>query len=216
MAHIVLCCDPLDRRVPDAAFAAEADAARRAGLQPLLVDHDALAAGDMRAALGRAAHPAPGPAVYRGWMMRADAFARLHAALAARGIDLLTPPGAYAACHHLPEAHAHVGRWMPQTVWLEEADLDAPGALEATLAPFGTAAVTVKDWVKSQAAGYWDTACLIPDASDRAAVRRVTDRFRDLQGRDLVGGLVFRRLVELDRARGEWRTFVLDGAIVGC
>ncbi len=219
MPYAVLCSDPLGSPGHDPAFSVDASAASAAGLDTLLVDHDALVSGDMRTALRRARPTGPGPAVYRGWMMRAEAYERLFEGLAARGVGLVTPPAAYAACHHLPEAHAAVGRWMPETAWVNEADMDDPVALAAALAPFGTAAVTLKDWVKSQAAGYWDSACLVPDASDMGAVTRVTRRFRDLQGGDLVGGLVFRRLVDLPRfgaEAGEWRLFSLDGNPLGC
>lgn len=219
MPYVVLCSDPLGSPGHDPAFSADASAASAAGLSTLLIDHDALVSGDMRTALKRARPAEPGSAVYRGWMMRAEAYARLFEGLAARGVDLATPPDAYAACHHLPQAHASVGRWMPETSWVEAAAMDGPANLAAALAPFGDAPVTVKDWVKSQAAGYWDSACLIPQASDAEAVNRITARFRELQGTDLVGGLVFRRLVDLARAGSEtreWRLFSLDGTVVGC
>ena len=60
--------DPLRPRRADEHFAAEAAAARDAGITVALIDHDALADPD---GAGRAVARVPGPgavAVYRGWM----------------------------------------------------------------------------------------------------------------------------------------------------
>ncbi|MFE0755353.1 ATP-grasp domain-containing protein [Inquilinus sp. NPDC058860] len=218
--YILLCADPLAPRMPDPAFREEAEIADRLRLNRLLVDHDVLERSpDAAAALRRAAIGGPGAAVYRGWMMSAEAYGRLFAILSDRGVLLLNTPEQFAACHHLPAAHAVVGRWMPQTVWIDRDRIGDDAALWGARAPFGDAAVTVKDWVKSQAAGYWSEACFIPSAADRAAVRRVVDRFIELQGDSLTGGLVFRRYVPLvtsDGAAEEWRCFVLDGHVLGC
>jgi hypothetical protein len=61
------------RRV-DEHFAAEAGAARDAGHQVVLVDHDALAAGDAHRAVRGV--PADAVAVYRGWMLDSQRYAR--------------------------------------------------------------------------------------------------------------------------------------------
>ncbi len=218
--YILLCADPLAPRSPDPAFREESEIADRLGLRRLLFDHDAVERGPgVGAALRRTAIDAPGRAVYRGWMMSVEAYGRLFTALSERGIRLINTPEQYAACHHLPAAHAAIGRWMPQTAWVGRDHVGDDAALFGTLAPFGGAAVTVKDWVKSQAAGYWTEACFIPDASDRAGVRRVVGRFVELQGDSLTGGLVFRRYIRLattDGAAEEWRCFVLDNHVLGC
>lgn len=219
MPFIVFCIDPLDIALPDAAFAPEAEIARQLGLDILLIDHDALAKGDMRRAMRRIHHGMEGVAVYRGWMLHAAAYAALFEGLAERGVHLITTPQAYMTSHHLPEAHRYVGRWMADTTVLPIADIEEPAAFAAVLRPFGDDAVTVKDWVKSQAAGYWSEACLIPNASNLEIAKRVTKRFRDLQGDDFVGGFVFRRLIDLRRADDgpvEWRAFCLDNQVLGC
>jgi hypothetical protein len=217
---MLLCADPIAQREPDAAFAAEAGIAEFCGFRTALLDHDALERhGNAEAALRRSKIDEAGPAAYRGWMVRADAYRSLHEALSRRGIRLIDDPAQYAACHHLPEAHAHLGRWMARTTWVRLDRLDDPAALDAALAPFGHGPVVIRDWVKSQAAGYWAEACFIPDASDRAEVKRVLDRFRDLQGGALTGGIVFRAYEALERAGDEveeWRAVILDGTVLGC
>lgn len=216
---IVLCADPFDARRHDAAFDHEAAAAAALGLGRILVDHNALdRAHDGPAAVRRSRFPDhPATAFYRGWMLKAGDYALLHAALAARGVTLLNDPRQYAACHHVPGSYATVSRWSAQTVFAP-ADAGVDDLL-AALAPFGRQPVVLKDWVKSQAAGYWDTACLITDAGDADKVAATVSRFRELQGADLVGGLVFRAYVPLAKAGGEteeWRAFCLDGRVIGC
>jgi hypothetical protein len=217
---ILFCADPIAPRRPDAAFAAEATVAEACGLRLALLDHDALERhGDPVAALRRAAIDGAAAAVYRGWMLRAEAYRALHAELARRGVRLIDDADQYAACHHLPQAHAHFGRWMARTRWVGLDRLGDPAALDAALAPFGRAPVVIRDWVKSQAAGYWAEACFIPDASNRTAVLRVIDRFSALQGDALTGGIVFRAyetLAHVDAAVEEWRAVILDRAVLGC
>ena len=50
---VLYCLDPLDRRRPDAAYAAEADVAERLGIPLGLTDHDALVQGDFDRAVRR-------------------------------------------------------------------------------------------------------------------------------------------------------------------
>lgn len=218
---LIFCADPLDPRSVEADFAAEVEPARAAGFAVVRLDHDELdRRNDAEAALRKARFDAEGPAVYRGWMLGADAYSALFDALRRRGIGLVTTPGEYAACHHAPGSYAKLAQWMPETVWLAASRIDDAAAIRDVLAPFGRSAVIVKDWVKSQAAGYWDTACYIPDASDESEVNRVISRFRELQGESLVGGLVFKRYIPLRPGGGqpahEFRALIVGGRSVGC
>jgi hypothetical protein len=98
--------DPLRPRRPDEHFAAEAAAGKDAGLDVALIDHDALADP---AGTGRAVARVPnagGMAIYRGWMLRADQYAALAAALEARSLTLRTSAAQYQRAHELPGWHA--------------------------------------------------------------------------------------------------------------
>jgi hypothetical protein len=84
--------DPLRPRHADGHFAAEAAAAREAGHDVALIDHDALA---HTGAAARAVARVPengGAAVYRGWMFASGQYAALAGAAAARGVILRTSP----------------------------------------------------------------------------------------------------------------------------
>lgn len=217
---ILFCADPLDPRSVEPDFAVEVSGAESAGLRIARLDHDEL---DQRTdpvrALRRASFTDAGKAVYRGWMLKSEAYAALYAELADRGILLLTSPDQYDACHHAPGSYASLEPWMPSTRWLGPDELDDPDRRKDVLADFGGSPVIIKDYVKSQASGYWHEACYINDASDAAEVARVVDRFRELQGESLVGGIIFKAyvpLLPLGEPAHEYRAFVVDNRVVGC
>lgn len=216
----LFCSDPLDPKAVDPAFQGEVGAAREAGFSIVRLDHDELDHRiDPDAALRGARFDEEGTAVYRGWMLRAEAYAALSGSLAKRGINLVASAEEYAACHHGPGSYRALSEWMPKTTWLSIDQIDDVGAIEAALAEFGAAPVILKDWVKSQASGYWEEACFIPDASETDRALRVVSRFRELQGDSLVGGLVFKSYVSLipgGSPAHEFRAFIVRGRAVGC
>ncbi|MEV0191529.1 ATP-grasp domain-containing protein [Kitasatospora purpeofusca] len=117
---------PLDPRRIDPQFVREARLLRDLGGEHHLVDHDALLAGDARAAVDRV--PAGrGPFWYRGWMLPSDRYAAFAAALAERGGHLLTSPPGYAAAHELPGWYGVFEGATPQSVWLPLAGTGSRG-----------------------------------------------------------------------------------------
>ena len=200
MPHFILfCSDPLDPRRTDQAFADEADAAERLGIQAALIDFDMLvneqnaAAGVRR--ISRRSELATG--IYRGWMLKPPAYAALYDALAAKNIQLINDPAAYRHCHHLPESYSAIEGCTPRSVWMKfDGDLQIDRIM-ALIRPFGSAPLVVKDFVKSRK-HEWAEACFIPSAADRDAVERIVRRFLELQEDDLNEGLVFREFVEFE------------------
>lgn len=220
LTTLLFCADPLHPAAPEPLFARETEAAAALGLHQLLIDHDAIdRQQDPRAALRRIRSSVPIDAVYRGWMLRAEDYALLYDALLGRGIRLINAPEAYRSCHWAPLAYPAVSRWSAPAAWLDAERISDDRALQTALAGFGDRPVVVKDWVKSQAAGYWREACYIPSAADLPAVRRIIGRFVELQGKSLVGGLFFRAWQDLARVGGqteEWRAFSFEGRPIGC
>jgi hypothetical protein len=218
--YVIFCANPLDPRSVEPDFSLEFAGTREAGFSPILIDHDEL---DRRispeAAVRKTRFDAPGVGVYRGWMLRSEAYAALFNALFERGVLLLTSPEEYAACHHAPGSYALLKNWMAGMTWVPLSAIDDQAEVRASLAPFGSSAVILKDFVKSQAAGYWSEACYISDASDQDHVGRVIGRFRELQGDSLVGGLVFKAYIPLQPTGApayEYRAFFVGGQVVGC
>lgn len=224
---LVLCADPLEPSRVDPCFAAEAEAARRAGWDVCVVNLEELEAGHLKRALACVPQRDTRRALYRGWMMRPEVYVRLHQGLSARNVRLLNSPEHYRHAHHLPENHAVISLLTAPTTWLRL----PPGftwewieaRLPDLLRPFGDAPVLVKDYVKSQKHA-WKEACFIPCASDAMAVRLVVQRFLELQDDALNEGLVFRQYIPLASAGThpvsgmplgvEFRLFFLRGQVL--
>ncbi|WP_405982236.1 ATP-grasp domain-containing protein [Streptomyces sp. NBC_00158] len=208
-ATVLYCHDPLHERRADAHFAAEARQLRAAGGTVALVDHDALLAGDAERAVARV--PAGAGAVwYRGWMVPAERYAALDAALGGRGARLAVTPGAYRRAHELPGWYETFAGLTPASRWLPAAPGRVPDGerLAALAAALPAGAGIVKDYVKSRK-HEWDEACHLPDLADRPAVHRVVSRFVELQDEFLAGGIVLRAF---ERFTGpEVRVWWFDG-----
>lgn len=215
----IFCADPMNERQIDPAYGAEAVAAVSNGVGTTQLDHDYLDQRvDALEAIKRSRTGEAHSALYRGWMMRSEAYFALYDALLSKGVRLLTSPAQYEACHHAPGSYAALAQWMPDAVFVPRDELDTPGRLERALAHFQGAPVIIKDWVKSQA-GYWDTACFVPNSSDFDKANTVIRTFRDLQGESLVGGIVFKAYKKLVNAGShplEFRAIILNGHSIGC
>ena len=220
--NIIFCSDDCERRKPDEAYAAEVAALERIGGQYSLVNLDALVNdGDAAKAVRRVPEQAePCLAMYRGWMLKPSAYARLYNSLTAKGMRLVNDSAAYVHCHHLPESYPVIEGWTPRSVWLKtEGVVDLDQIMEL-LQPFGAAPLVLKDFVKSRK-HEWNEACYIPSASDRSSVERVVRRFLELVDDDLNEGLVFREFIDFEPLTQhsksgmpltkEFRLFFLDG-----
>lgn len=187
-------------------FAAEAAAARAAGIPVALVDHDALTqSGDAGQAVARVPE-GHSDAVYRGWMVRAGQYEALAGALAVRGVTLRTSPAQYQRAHELPGWYPAFAGLTPDSAWTSGDDRAAFDKARAELGASGQA--VVRDYVKSMK-HYWDTAMYIPDLADTDAAWQVASRFRALREDEYVGGFVLRRFESF--TSGEARTWWFNG-----
>jgi hypothetical protein len=194
--------NPIQPRLPDGDYRTEWDAALTLGFRTGVVDHDELVSGNLGRALRFLPEQGGDPILlYRGWMMRAEAYAAFIAAVRDLGFNPITSPDAYRICHHLPANFSLIETATPPSVWIEVAHALPNGAPDwhaicGVAAKLGPGPAIIKDWVKSQKHA-WATACFISDVSDPVDVQRTAGRFIELQGDMLVGGLVFRRYVRL-------------------
>ncbi|MBN6033969.1 ATP-grasp domain-containing protein [Amycolatopsis sp. 195334CR] len=195
--------DVLRPRRPDAHFAAEADAARDAGMDVALVDHDALAtAGGADEAVRRVP---PGKAVYRGWMLSSSRYADFDKALRRRDVVLRTTAAQYRRAHELPGWYADLADITPRTVWTEGAER---AAFESACGELGPGPAVLRDYTKSMK-HYWHEAAFVPDVADVTAAWAVASRFLELRDRDFTGGFVLRRFENF--VSREVRTWWVDG-----
>jgi hypothetical protein len=187
----------------DEHFAAEAAAARSAGIEVSLVDHDALAAGSAEPAIARVG--GTGPAVYRGWMLRSEHYAGLEAALRRRGVRLRTGAAQYRRAHELPGWYPDFADLTPPSTWTTGT---GRAGFDAAARELGAGPAVLRDHTKSMK-HHWDEAAYVPELADRDAAWAVASRFVELRGSELVGGFVLRRFERFVSA--EVRTWWVDG-----
>jgi hypothetical protein len=150
--------DPLRPRRADGHFAAEAAAARDAGHDVVLVDHEALAEpGGAGRAVARV-RDGGGRAVYRGWMLASDRYAAFAEALTARGVTLRTSAGQYRRAHKLPGWYPVLAPVTPAAVW---AAGEGEEEFRAACERLGPGPAVLRDYVKSMK-HYWHEAACIP------------------------------------------------------
>ncbi|GGN71885.1 hypothetical protein GCM10010112_39560 [Actinoplanes lobatus] len=199
---LLLPADVLRPRRPDEHFAGEARAAREAGIEVALIDHDARSGWD--AAVARV--PAGAAAVYRGWMLDSGRYAAMAGALAARGVTLRTGAASYRQAHELPGWYAAAAGDTPESAWTDGDDREA---FRRACAALGGGPAVLRDWTKSMK-HHWDEAAFLPDVADETAAWRVASRLRELRGDDFAGGFVVRRFESFTGA--EVRTWWVDGS----
>lgn len=194
-------------RRPDEHFAAEADAARDAGLDVALVDHDALTrTDDARHAVARV--PGGGTALYRGWMLTSAQYAAFDAALANRDVTLRTTPEQYRTAHELPGWYPMLADLTPASTWTAG---DKVSDFERARQELGPGPAVLRDYTKSMK-HYWHEAMFVADLGDARAAWRVACRLRELREDDFAGGFVLRRFEQFHAA--EVRTWWVNGVCV--
>lgn len=212
---------PLRPYREDEQYTQEAEVAKQIGFQVVIVDYDALESGNINKAfkyldllISEQSENQISQAVYRGWMLNEVQYEGFYKGLQDRNITLFNDPQAYTMAHHYPMAYQTLMHYMAKSWFIEKENLHDNGYLAYAFDHLAKGPVVIKDWVKSQAY-YWDEACFIPDTSDIAHARKVIDRFIELQGSYLVGGIVIREYHDLV-PNEEWRAFVVDGQTMGC
>lgn len=198
--------DVLRPRRPDEHFAGEVEAARAAGIEVGIVDHDALTSGGSAdAAVARV--PAGADAVYRGWMLRASQYEAMADALARRGVTLRTSADDYRKAHELPGWYAAAGSFTPESVWTSGDDRDG---FTAACAALGSGAAVLRDYSKSMK-HHWHEAAYIRNVVDLESAWKIASRFRELREDEFTGGFVLRRFESLTGA--EVRTWWVGGVL---
>ena len=192
--EILFCANPLNLKKVDNDYILEAEAC---SLPHLIINYDALP-DDINTALSLIPKTEETRlAVYRGWMMTPENYTTLYHALENHGVKLINTPTQYQYCHYLPESYPLIKALTPKTVWIKNGEDFSINAIMKVLEPFGNHPIILKDYVKSQK-HYWNEACFIPSAADKLAVSKVVQRFIELQGGQIAGGLVFRQYVAFE------------------
>lgn len=219
--RIIFCSNPLENNKPDFGYEKEYSIAQACGFTVELFDFEELIYNDnLIKAIKKISHAEKEEiAIYRGWMLKPHYYEKFYEALKEKNIILINNPAQYIHCHYFPESYEIIRDFTPFSIWLKKEELNYERIYEE-IKKFGTKPVIIKDFVKSFKER-WEEACFIPDASDKDHVKKVMDRFLELQGDDLNGGLIFREFVKLEflslcskstmPLSKEFRMFILDG-----
>lgn len=192
--------DMLNDRSCDEAFIAEKSLLRWSDIvSTSLVDHHALTSyGE---AVFRALPSEQSNAVYRGWMMTAEAYELFYASLASKNINLVTNPENYRAAHYLNGWINIFDGLTPKSMILDKSATPADIKFAATF--LDSESFIVKDFVKSRK-HEWETACYAPNLD---ILPNIVAEFIRLQEDFLVGGVVIREFVNLDKRVPEVRVW---------
>lgn len=190
--------DPFDRKAPDEAYAEEYTAVVAAGIPTSLFSLE-----DFESCGLFSPRPAPDAddrVLYRGWMLTTETYALLHASIVTAGMTMITAPGQYRTCHHLPEWYPVCRTITPETIFISEnADFEAAAAGIAWPGYF------VKDYVKSLTTSRGSVA------KDAQEISEIVSALRQYCGR-IEGGICIRRFEQLTPGTEE-RYFVFNGKI---
>lgn len=223
--RFIFCADPFSINRPDSMYEDEVSAVKGLNLEYSYISfEDLVERHDTERAVRKVwTSDKRETGIYRGWMLKPEAYTRLYAALAERNIFLINTPSSYKHCHYLPESYAVIESKTPQSVWIKASADVSMDEIMGVLQPFDSKPIIIKDYVKSRK-HEWEEACFIPSAADRQLVERVVKRFLELQGEDLNEGLVFREFVEFESLTihsksgmpltKEYRLFFLDGQVI--
>lgn len=175
------------------------------GLKPALVDLEALESGFGKILRGTQ----PGDdLVYRGWMLSAETYTRMHDAAQNNNIHLFTSPQEYRRAHHFDGWYDAFQHLTPLSTWIP-ADSKRLWDTDAISEQLNSDSFIVKDLVKSRK-HEWDTACY---AASPEQLSPVITEFLRLQGEELVGDVVIRTFEDFDKEAGEVRVWWVDGQV---
>lgn len=195
--YILYCADPFELRKVDPDYEEEMTAALEHGFSVLLFAFDTLVNGENADAIKNIpVSESVITVIYRGWMLTPEQYAALYEALKAKNYLLINSPQAYRNCHYLPDSLQFIETYTPKTISERLDDDPHFEKLIARAEVFGNQAVIVKDFVKSEKHD-WETACYVPDASDKERLRQTLEKLLELRGKYLNEGLVIRAFVPL-------------------
>lgn len=151
--------------------------------------------------------------IYRGWMMKPDAYRAFYEALVAKGFSPITTPEEYERMHMFPNAYASselIRSSSPITYAIHGTEPDATEVNALFDSRF-----LMKDFVKS-VKGTSFPKCFETPISQEDLDAAVSE-FLGLRGDLFTEGIVlkeFRDLKGYDGITNEWRAFYLDGKLL--
>lgn len=178
--------DPEDLNQIDSSFEYELSVVKHLGLENILIDIDNLKSIKKNDKCG--------VGIYRGWMVCPNTYRKIYTLLLRKQcIQMMVFPCHYERSHCFMENWKVLSEFTPKTIYFPPNETHEN--IMAGLKTFDGKSIVLKDYVKSQK-HFWNEACFIPSSSDCDIVKRVVNRFKELQD-PIEGGLVFREYVDL-------------------
>lgn len=138
--------------------------------------------------------------IYRGWLVKPNYYQEM----SELGKPLLNSHQDYMTSYELPRWYSNfTTEDTPESLILEADEIVKRGlegvAQEVARYFDSDEPLMMKDFLKSLKYEWFD-ACFIKSASDTKEILRIMNNFFELRGKDFVGGLVFRKFLNLKRA----------------
>lgn len=214
---------PFEPKKVDYDMSAEWEAAKLAGFELYLYDHDAFVGkGEFKTNLAirdfeTLQHE---DVIVRGWMFTEKQYTNFYDNLGEIGYLPITSPSQYVQCHHFPEVYQYINEFTSKTWWSGEwslrEDKDKPEEISwAPVRDLLGGDILIKDYVKSEN-GNPDLFILSKDLSNEEFGNKV-QKFIEARGKLFNKGLVFKSVEKLKQYEGqtnEWRLFFFDKKLI--
>lgn len=200
MRNIIFCNDPLNAKSVDSSYELEFNNCLKLDYNVELLSFEEIILSNYSKSLKKISKfENLEIVIYRGWMLKETEYKTLYDELLNFNHKLINDPTQYLLCHYLPYNYELISEYTPKTIWMdvdEKNHYNISDIMEK-LKVFNGQPIILKDYVKSQKHN-WKEACFIEDSSNEENVKRITDKFIELQANNLTKGLVFREFIEFD------------------
>ena len=196
--YILFCENPFELNKVDEDYADEFESAKKNGFNTLLFNFDELTSEtDFKNATKKIKpNENLSNVIYRGWMLTPKQYSNLYKDLLSKNYKLINTETEYQNCHYLPDSLKFIENKTPKTVFEKLEDSESIEKLINKTKVFGTKALILKDYVKSEKYD-WETACYVSDASNIEKLKNSIENLIQLRGKYLNEGIVAREFIEL-------------------
>lgn len=220
---ILFPCHPLEHGSIEPSMEFEYEAAKLAGFEVFLFDHDDfISDGNIHTNLPYRDFETLlyEDIIIRSWMMNEKQYLHFYNSLGDIGYLPINSPRKYIQCHHFPEVYQYISEFTAKTWWsgdwyLREDAYQPENIIWNSVRELLGGDVIIKDYVKSEK-GNPDLFILDKELTNAEFGERVR-KFIEARGKLFNKGLVFKAVQHLKLYEGqtnEWRLFFLNKNLV--
>lgn len=178
--------------------------------QIVLYNYDDFAAGEKLRLYPAETTGEGGLCIYRGWMLKPEAYERLFEGMKERNLTLINTPQEYENCHEFPLSYPAIADYTPAIRVFPDGETIDWGEAKRSFSRF-----MIKDYVKSvKGTGF---PVFFDGSFEDKQLDEYVETFKALRGNLYVKGIVLKEYVELSRRAGvtnEYRAFYLNGELL--